>query len=84
MVQCLIKHRDNFTLIEFEVLLAVSMKSMIFWVVMPCSSESLTFWRKICPHSAGTNRKPSRKQAEVGGKLSFAILEPQGVGDMFL
>jgi hypothetical protein len=43
-VQCFIKHRDNFTSIGFEVLITVTMKSIEFWVVMPCSSEKSRYF----------------------------------------
>jgi hypothetical protein len=52
--------------VRFEVLTAVIMKSMVFWVVTPRSSERA---RRFGGKSSGSKSKPSKKPAKADGKL---------------
>jgi hypothetical protein len=45
-----------------------TMKSVVFWVVTPCNSESPTFWKNVTPSSL-VKSNPSKKPAEDGSKL---------------
>jgi hypothetical protein len=45
------------------------MKNTVFWVVMPCSLESLALHRNILLLFSESKSKPSKKPAEVSSKL---------------
>jgi hypothetical protein len=51
-----------------EVLTAVTVKSGVFWVVTPSSSERIR--GNISPPSSGSKNKLSKKPTEAGGKLA--------------
>jgi hypothetical protein len=57
--------------LEFEVLLMVSMKRIVFWVVVSCGG-SLTFQRNMSPLYLGLKSKPSEKPIEACSKLRSA------------
>jgi hypothetical protein len=49
--------------VEAKALMAVTKKSIVFWVVMPCNSERMTFQWNILLPSSGSKSKQSKKSA---------------------
>jgi hypothetical protein len=48
------------------------LKSTVFWVVTPCSSDRTpTFWWNTLPPISGLKSKPHKKTAEAGNRLSL-------------
>jgi hypothetical protein len=65
----LIVNQQGKSKLGFEVFTVVTMRGIVLRVVMPCSSESLTFHKNISPPSSGSRNKPL---TEAGGKLGSA------------
>jgi hypothetical protein len=55
----------------FEVLTAVTINSMVFWMVMPCSLEKAQILREDVMPSSWSKSKKKKKPAESGVKLSY-------------
>jgi hypothetical protein len=47
------------------------LNNAVFWVITPCSSDSLKFRRNILSPSSGSEVRPSKRPIEVGGKLGL-------------
>jgi hypothetical protein len=55
--------------IAFGVLAVVTVKSIVFWLVMFLFRETPTFGRNKLLVFLGSKSKPSQKSAEIGSKL---------------
>jgi hypothetical protein len=55
--------------VGFEVIMAVTMKSTVFWVVTSCSSVEIhpRFRGKVSLKSSGSKSTPNQKQEETSG-----------------
>jgi hypothetical protein len=53
--------------VGFEVLTAVVMKTVTFWVIAPCSPYEPTFRRNASPQIFRVENQPSKKPARAGG-----------------
>jgi hypothetical protein len=51
------------------------MMCIVFWVLTPYTTGSLTLWRNTLTSSSGSNSKPSKKPRDVGGKLRSVTLK---------
>jgi hypothetical protein len=54
-----------------QILTTVTVRNMVFWVLMPYSSENITFQRNILPPSSELKNKPSKESAEI--KISLSL-----------
>jgi hypothetical protein len=65
--------------IEFKALMAVTVKSTVFWVVMLCNSE-FDILDEYIASIFRVKSKPNKKPAEAGSKMSLLLLQTEVLG----
>jgi hypothetical protein len=69
--ECILLYR-HISIVGYEVLTAVAMKSSVFWNITPCIRwKSVTFRRNILPPSSGSKNTPSQEELWRSKLVSF-------------